>query len=182
MPLTEESTIIAGCLRGERNAQHELYMRFKDRLFAVCMRYGDSVEEAQDTLQDGYMKIYRDLADYRPIAPLYAWMRQVVVRTALESIRRKKSRIGSGIPVEDVYSLGIKEKVSGELGAQELLALIKALSSELRTVFNLYALDGFTHKEIAEMLFITEASSRVPDGSFVSREDASRMNDPDKRP
>lgn len=159
--MDEERKIVAGCLKGERWAQHELYLRFKDRLFALCMRYTDSNEEAEDVLQDGFIKIYRDLGNYKPIAPLYTWTRQVVIRTALENIRRKKSRIGRGIPVEEAYSLGEKEKSSGELGAQELMKLIQSLPLDLRTVFNLYAIDGYSHREISQMLTVTEASSKM---------------------
>lgn len=112
-------------------------------------------------MQDGFIKIFRDLKNYKPIAPLYAWMRTVVVRTALENIRRKKSRVNRGVPVDELYDKGVLESVSGELAAQELMTLVQGLNDDLRAVFNLYAIDGYSHKEIAEMLKISEGNSKV---------------------
>jgi len=142
----KEETLIAQCLDGDRHAQKALYMNYKDRLFAVCLRYAADRDEAHDILQDGYVKIYRDLKSYRPIASLYSWMRTVMVRTALECIRRKKSRIGRDLDASTY---------------QEILSLIRTLPEELKTVFNLYAIDGYSHKEIAEMCGISEGNSKV---------------------
>lgn len=159
--MEQEKRLISACLRGERGAQRELYLEYKDRLFAVCLRYGYNREEAEDMLQEGYIKIYRDLKDYRPIAPLYAWLRTVVVRTALEHIRKRKRRPQSQGVIEDFYSLGVEEKSSSELQAQELISLIRLLPKELQYCFNLYAIDGYSHKEIAEMLEISEGNSKM---------------------
>ena len=159
--MEQEKRLISACLRGEREAQRELYLAYKDRLFAICLRYAYNREEAEDILQEGYIKIYRDLKDYRPIAQLYAWLRTVVVRTALEHIRKRNRRPQSQGTIEEFYGLGEQEKSTGEMHVQELISLIRKLPIDLRNCFNLYAIDGYSHKEIAEMLDISEGNSKM---------------------
>jgi len=132
----KERRLISQCLKGDRSAQKALYMQHKDRLFAVCLRYAVDRDEA-------------------------SWMRTVMVRTALECIRRKKSRIGRDLDASTMYSLGSAEQITGGIEYQEILSLIRTLPEELKTVFNLYAIDGYSHKEIAEMCNISEGNSKV---------------------
>jgi len=153
--------ILEACLKGKQAAQKDLYMMHKDRLFALALRYAEDQEEAQDIFQDGFVKIFKDLKDYRPIAPLFAWLKTVMVRTALENIRRKKSRIGRGLEQKESIMPGISEQATEILNAQELMKLIRALPEELRTVFNLHAIEGYSHKEIAQLLKISEGNSKV---------------------
>lgn len=159
--MSSEKKLISACLRGEREAQRALYMEHKDRLFAVALRYARDRAEAEDILQEGFIKIYRDLKDYRPIAPLYAWLRTVVVRTALEHIRKRQRRPQSQALVEDLWDLGEDEQVSDGLQVQALMQLIQALPDDYRLCFNLYAIEGYSHKEIAQQLSISEANSKM---------------------
>jgi len=159
--LNQEKHLISDCLKGKREAQKRLYTEHKDRLFAVCLRYANSKEEAEDVLQEAFIKIYRDLKNYRPIAPLYAWLRTVAVRTALEHIRKRNRRPQSQETVEESYNLGTAEQATGMLQAQELTQLIQQLPADLRHCFNLYAIDGYSHKEIGDMLNISEANSKM---------------------
>jgi RNA polymerase sigma factor (sigma-70 family) len=157
----QDQDILKACLNGDRNAQKQLYLRHKDRLFAVCLRYANSREEAEDVLQEGYIKVYRDLKQYKPIAPLYVWMRTVIVRTALEHIRKRSRRPQSQGVINDRTDLGKPEQSSGKLAAEELLTLIQQLPVDMRHCFNLHAIDGYSHREIAEMLDISEANSKM---------------------
>jgi len=159
--MEDEKRLISACLRGDRAAQRTLYVVHKDKLYTLCLRYAYNREEAEDMLQEGFIKIYRDLKNYKPIAPLYAWMRTVVVRTALEHIRKRKRRPQSQGTVDEFYDLGRDEESSSQMQAQELITLIRQLPTDLCYCFNLYAIDGYSHKEIAELLGITEGNSKM---------------------
>lgn len=154
-----ESDLINGCLQGNRRMQEELYRRFSPRMYAVCLRYAGNAEEAEDILQEGFIKVFKKLDSFRGDGSFEGWIRRIFVNTAIEHFRRKRYLM----PVTEKEENTIEGKytsVLDELGAKDILALIQELSPGYRTVFNMYVVEGYTHKEIADMLGISEGTSK----------------------
>jgi len=147
-----DKDLLTGCLKGKSSYQKALYEQYKVTLFRVCLRYGKDRPEAEDMLQDVFIKIFSDLHQYNHQGPLGAWMRKVVVNVALQHIRKHKkfqNTLELDHISEDYHS---EEIATSNLNAQALTKLIQQLPIGYRTVFNLYAIEGYAHKEIAEML------------------------------
>ncbi|MBL7747337.1 MAG: RNA polymerase sigma factor [Chitinophagaceae bacterium] len=154
-----ESDLIKGCLQGERRMQEELYKRFSPRMYAVCLRYAGNAEEAEDILQEGFIKIFKKLDSFRGDGSFEGWLRRIFVNTAIEHFRRKRYLM----PVTEKEENTIEGKytsVLDELGAKDIMALVQELSPGYRTVFNMYVVEGYTHKEIADILGISEGTSK----------------------
>jgi RNA polymerase sigma factor (sigma-70 family) len=154
-----ESDLINGCMQGNRRMQEELYRRFSPRMYAVCLRYASNAEEAEDILQEGFIKIFKKLDSFRGDGSFEGWIRRIFVNTAIEHFRRKRYLM----PVTEKEENTIEGKytsVLDELGAKDIMALIQELSPGYRTVFNMYVVEGYTHKEIADMLGISEGTSK----------------------
>lgn len=159
---SEETKLIERCLRGDEQAQAALYHRYKAALFGVCLRYAADREEAKDWLQDAFVHVFNDLRQYKPVAPLSAWMRKVAVNTALMHLRKRRN-LFSHTPVESLADLPDDEEIEpppDEELAKTLLHLVQRLPEGYRTVFNLHVLEGCSHPEIAEMLGIGEGTSK----------------------
>lgn len=154
-----ESDLIQGCISGNRRMQELLYQRFSPRMYAVCLRYAGSAEEAEDILQEGFIKIFKKLDSFRSEGSFEGWIRRIFVNTAIEHFRRKRYLQ----PVTEKEENTIEGKyisVLDELAEQDILSLIRELSPGYRTVFNMYVVEGYTHKEIADMLGISEGTSK----------------------
>lgn len=138
-----------------------LYHRYKAVLFGVCLRYAGDREEARDWLQDGFVKIFNDLHKYQPTGPLGAWMRRVMVNTALMHLRKRRLFFENfevtafAHPADENDDNSFDEDL-----AKTLLQMVQRLPDGYRTVFNLHVLDGYTHPEIAERLGISEGASK----------------------
>ena len=154
-----ESDLIAGCMEGNRRMQEELYRRFSPRMYAVCLRYAGNAEEAEDILQEGFIKIFKKLDSFRSEGSFEGWVRRIFVNTAIEHFRRKRYLM----PVTEKEENTIEGKyvsVLDELAEKDILGLVQELSPGYRTVFNMYVVEGYTHKEIADMLKISEGTSK----------------------
>ncbi len=154
-----ENDLIRGCIAGDRRLQEELYRRFAPKMFAVCLRYASNAEEAEDILQEGYIKIFKKLDSFRGEGSFEGWVRRIFVNTAIEHFRRKRYLT----PITEKEENTIEGKyttVLDDLGAKDIMALVQELSPGYRTVFNLYVVEGYTHKEIADMLGISEGTSK----------------------
>ncbi|MEK7255506.1 MAG: sigma-70 family RNA polymerase sigma factor [Bacteroidota bacterium] len=159
---SEEIKLIEQCLRGDDQAQATLYHRHKAALFGVCLRYAADREEAKDWLQDAFVHIFNDLHQFKPVAPVGAWMRKVTVNTALMYLRKRRN-LFSQTPVESLPDLPDEdenEPLHDEDLAKTLLQLVQRLPDGYRTVFNLHVLEGYSHPEIAAMLGIGEGTSK----------------------
>lgn len=155
----EESDLIKGCIEGNRRMQEELYKRFSPKMYAVCLRYASNADEAQDILQDGFIKIFKKLDSFRGEGSFEGWIRRIFVNTSIEHFRRKKYLQ----PVTEKEENTIEGKyisVLDELAEKDILDLITQLSPGYRTVFNMYVVEGYSHKEIGEMLGISEGTSK----------------------
>ena len=154
-----ESDLIHGCLQGDRRMQEELYRRFSPRMYAVCLRYAGNAEEAEDILQEGFIKIFKKLDSFRSEGSFEGWIRRIFVNTAIEHFRRKRYLQ----PVTEKEENTIEGKyisILDELAEQDILSLVQQLSPGYRTVFNMYVVEGYTHKEIADLLGISEGTSK----------------------
>jgi len=158
--LNNFSNIIKACLKADRAAQKEFYQLFSDKMFGVCLRYANDRDEAKDILQDGFIKVFSNLHKFNNKGSLEGWIRRIIVNTALERFRDKNYLFA--VNMENGYETGEKEydHIISELSANDILKLIKELSPQYRTVFNLYAIEGYSHKEISEMLKIKEGTSK----------------------
>jgi RNA polymerase sigma factor (sigma-70 family) len=154
-----ESDLIVGCLNGDRRLQEELYRRFSPRMYAVCLRYAGSAEEAEDILQEGFIKVFRKVDSFRSEGSFEGWIRRIFVNTAIEHFRRKRYMM----PVTEKEETTIEGKYSSaldDLATKDIMALVQELSPGYRTVFNMYVVEGYTHKEIADLLGISEGTSK----------------------
>lgn len=154
-----ESDLIKGCLQGNRRMQEELYRRLSPRMYAVCLRYAGKAEEAEDILQEGFIKVFKKIDSFRGDGSFEGWVRRIFVNTAIEHFRRKRYLM----PVTEREENMIEGKYTSaldDLGAKDILALVQELSPGYRTVFNMYVVEGYTHREIADMLGISEGTSK----------------------
>jgi len=155
-------SLVKGCLRGDRKSQRALYDKFKNAMFMLCLRYTPSREEAEDFLQDGFAKVFRDLHQYdENRGALYTWIRRVVLNTVLQHLRSKKILFSSLEQDPTIHLHATDDDVLGHLSAKELTELIQKLPNGYRVVFNLYLIEGFNHREIGEILKISENTSKT---------------------
>lgn len=155
-----EQQLITGCRKGEKNAQRELYDAFSRKMLGVCLRYINDRETARDILQEGFVKVFTNLVSYSGKGSFEGWMRKIFVNCSLEYLRKSdvlKEATGLDLMAELVEP---DAPVISRISSEELLTLISGLPDGFRTVFNLFAIEGYSHKEIAEMLNVTESTSR----------------------
>lgn len=156
----ENLQLINKCKEGDRRAQEELYRLYSPMLMGVCLRYASNKEEAEDFLQEGFIKIYANLYQYRPIGSFSSWLRKVVVNVALQKLRRKKTPFAD-VEIDRIAdAVESTEDIFSQFGAKMLIRLIQQLPDGYRTVFNMYVIEGYSHKEIAAQLGINEATSK----------------------
>ena len=161
MAETFDLQLIESCIKGDRASQKVLYDRLAARMFPVCMRYVGDRELAEDVLQDGFVTLFTRLDTYKGEGSFEGWARKIFVTTALMNLR-KKDALKMSDDLEATRSL--KAETSSQiqnLGYKELMNMIMELPAGFRTVFNMYAIEGYSHKEIGEMLGISETTSRT---------------------
>lgn len=154
-----DQELIQACLRNERNMQRTLYERFSPQMLVVCMRYSKGRAEAEDILQDAFIKVFANLKNFRQECPLESWIRRIVVNTALKH-NRSKLFLYPAADIETLEETTTDEVDLSALGLQELIGMIQQLAPRYQMVFNLYAIEGYKHREIAQMLDITEGTSK----------------------
>lgn len=155
-----EAKILKGCKKGDKAAQRQFYDMFKKLVFSVVMRYAKDVPEAEDIMQDAFVKLYRDLYQYQPTSALGAWVRKVSVNTALMHVRKKRM-LFSDVELHNLAEhRQTKDDVFSTIGAKEIMKMVQRLPDGYRIVFNLYVVEGFSHKEIAEQLNISVNTSK----------------------
>lgn len=159
--LSYDKHLVDSCIKGDREAQRTLYDRLASRMFPVCIRYIGDRTQAEDVLQEGFITLFTKLKDYKGEGSFEGWARRIFVTTALMSLRKKDALKMS----EDLDTLrGMKAETTSQvqnIGYKELMELVMSLPPGFRTVFNMYAIEGYSHKEIAESLGITETTSRT---------------------
>jgi RNA polymerase sigma factor (sigma-70 family) len=156
--MLNENELIEACRKGNRASQKALYDRFCKKMMVVCLRYSRSTPEAEDILQEGFVKVFHGLEGFRQDAKLETWMTRIMVNTALNH-HRKKLYLFPMVDVEEIEIPQAEVSLSG-MHFTQLLDMIQALPQGCQVVFNLFAMEGYSHKEIAEMLSISEGTSK----------------------
>lgn len=159
--ITDEQELIAGCIEGKSWAQRAIYDRFAPAMMSVCVRFVADRETARDLLQEGFIKLFTKIESYSGTGAFGGWVRRIFVTTALEYLRQNDALKQSADIDEVGYHIENDEiSVLEKISADDLMACVSQLSDGYRTVFNLYAIEGYSHAEIAEMLGISEGTSR----------------------
>jgi RNA polymerase sigma-70 factor (ECF subfamily) len=157
--MTDEE-LVSGCLIKNPLAQKELYDRFSRKMMGLCARYCDNTEEAEDVLQNGFVNVFANISSFKATGPLEGWIRKIMINTALSNIRKNK-KFKLNVELESVeYFLTSPAKTTDNIDTKELLNIIQKLPTGFKTVFNLYAIEGYSHKEIGDMLQISEGTSK----------------------
>jgi RNA polymerase sigma factor (sigma-70 family) len=164
-----EIELVKQCLEGSKLAQKKLYDQFSKQMLGVCFRYADDRDSAYDMFQDGFIKVFDKLHMYNGKGPLGAWIRRTIVNNMLDEIRRQKRlAIKESLFQADYMALNddwedefeLDEEMT-EISHQRVLEMVQTLPVGYRTVFNLYAIENYSHKEIGEMLGVTESTSKT---------------------
>ncbi len=156
--MLSEHELIEGCRKGNRATQKALYDRYCKKMMVVCLRYSKSSAEAEDILQEGFVRVFQGLEGFRQDAKLETWMTRIMVNTALNH-HRKKMYLYPMVDVESINLPQAEVSLSG-LNFMQLLEMIRELPQGCQIVFNMFAIEGYAHKEIAEMLGISEGTSK----------------------
>ncbi len=158
--MISDKDIIAGCIRKDPKLQKELYKRFAPRMYGVCLRYAKNEMEADDILQEGFIKIFNHIGSFRNEGSLEGWIRRTIVNTAInyyrKNVKYSKECDITGLEIENDRD----ETIIDKLSANEILEVIQTLPNVYKITFNLYVIEGYTHKAIAEMLGISENTSK----------------------
>jgi RNA polymerase sigma-70 factor (ECF subfamily) len=159
--MTDLRDIILGCQKGKRSAQDKLYTQYSRMLFGVCLRYTNTREEAEDVMQEGFVKIYNHIKSYSMEGSFEAWMRRIMINTAITGYRKNKKHM---------YQQDINEPANMEyfktpddtadFNREELMGAIEKLPPGYKIVFNMYVIEGYKHKEIADELGININTSK----------------------
>lgn len=155
----DENALAEACVKGDYLAQKKLYQLYAPQMMGICMRYSSGKADAEDILQDGFIKVYNRLDTFSGTGALGGWIRRIMINTALQRYRENKNL--QLVRLEDsAVHLEVSNDVLSNISADELLIKIQQLPMGFRTVFNLYAIEGYKHNEIAEMLDISVGTSK----------------------
>ncbi len=155
-----DEQLVTECAKNSAIAQRMLFDKFAPKMMAVCLRYVKNQMEAEDILQDGFVKIFAKISAFKNDGSLEGWIRRIMVNTALDAIRKNK-RILSDTDIDDVsYKIAYKDHSFDSMDLQRLLEIISELPDGYRVVFNMFAIEGYSHKEIADTLGVTENTSK----------------------
>ncbi len=180
--LENEDILIKKCIEWDATAQRELYSLYANKMFAVCFRYSQNREDAEDILQEGFIKVFENISKFRSEGSLEGWIRRIMFTTAIQKFRQQK-------PFQNTISLDNTEvhdihpsvdDVLSQIETKELLNLIHTLPPRYKLVFNLYVIEGLKHREIAEQLGITEGTSKsnLSDARAILQREINEMLNP----
>jgi RNA polymerase sigma-70 factor (ECF subfamily) len=157
--MTEEA-ILQGCINNDAAAQRELYNRYSPKMLAVCYRYAHNREDAEDMLQEGFIKVFLQIHTFENRGAFEGWIRRIIVHTCI-NILKKNKKFNDSVDIVHAYAVQVSEdSVPSIIQAKQVVECIRMLPLGYRTVLNLYAVEGYSHREIAQMLDIEESTSR----------------------
>ena len=162
MNLVQKYTIdglLLGCQKGDRKMQELLYKQTSGKMMAVCVRYAKNRAEAEDVLQLGYIKVFTKIKDFKNEGSFEGWIRKIMVNASIENFR-KNQRTLHVVELDEAFDQPSTGFDFSKLGMEDLLSLIAKLADGYRLVFNMYAIEGYSHKEIAKELSISEGASK----------------------
>lgn len=151
--------LIKGCIKGDYRSQRLLYQMFSPKMFGICLRYAKDYHQAEDILQEGFIKVYKNVHNFRGDGSFEGWIRRIFVNTAIEAYRKSVSMY----PIVEIENINVpqySENILSQLAAEDLMKLVMKLAAGYRTVFNLYVIEGYSHKEISALLGISEGTSK----------------------
>lgn len=157
--------LITSCVKGDKKSQQKLFQAFYGKMLNVCFRYADDLDEAKDMLQEGFIKVFANLEGFENKGSLEGWIRRIIVNTAIDYVRKKKD-VFINIDTASIQDQITEKNSDSELSEYSkmrvdiIMKLIQKLSPAYRTVFNLYAIEEYSHKEIASKLNISEGTSK----------------------
>jgi RNA polymerase sigma factor (sigma-70 family) len=157
--MTEEA-ILSGCLQNDAGAQRELYTRYSPKMLSVCYRFAHNREDAEDMLQEGFIKVFSQVHTFQNKGAFEGWVRRIMVHTCINHLKKNKKFNES---VDIIHANGVQvreESVPSIVQAKQIVECIRLLPLGYRTVLNLYAIEGYSHKEISGMLDVEESTSR----------------------
>lgn len=156
----KDSELIEAVKRHDRSAQRRLYERFAPTMFSICLRYMPSRDDASDMLQEGFIKVFTAIEKYSFMGSFEGWMRRIFVNVCLEQLRQADP-LRQGVPLDDpLVADEADPNALDQISADDLMGIIAQMPTGFRTIFNLFAIEGYSHREIGEMLDIAESSSR----------------------
>ena len=152
--------LVKGCIRNERRAQETLYKQFYQSMAILCMRYTKNQEDANEVVQNSFLKVFQNISHYdESKSSLYTWIRTITVRCAIDFLRKRKN-INVTVALDDDCSHAVEAKVLLTMSAEQVLMLVRKLADTTQAVFNLYVMEGYNHREIGEMLKMSEGTSK----------------------
>lgn len=155
-----EDLMLAGCLQQHAASQEALYQRFSPRMLGVCYRFAKNREDAEDMLQEGFIKVFAQIHQYRNEGALEGWIRRIMVHTCINALKKNK-KFSETLDLAYAGHITVREEnIPAQLHAREIIECIRMLPLGYRTVLNLYAIEGYSHREIGHMLDIEESTSR----------------------
>ena len=157
--IPSETDLIKGCIEGNRQMQELLYRKFSSKMYGVCLRYSGNSEDANDLLQEGFIKVFKNLEKFRSEGSFEGWIRRIFVNTSIEHFR-KKVKLYNVTEVQENTIEDFDLSVLDTLAEKDIMMLINGLSPGYKTVFNMHVVEGYSHKEIAAMLGINEGTSK----------------------
>jgi RNA polymerase sigma factor (sigma-70 family) len=157
--MTEEA-ILHGCLQNNSAAQRALYEKYSSKMLVVCYRYGHNREDAEDMLQEGFIKVFAQIHTFENRGSLEGWIRRIIIHTCINNLKKNK-RFQESVDLIHATAVQVREEnIPSIIQAKEVVECIRTLPIGYRTVLNLYAIEGFSHKEISDILDIEESTSR----------------------
>ncbi len=158
--LRTEQAIIAGCLRNDAAAQRELYNQFSPKMLSVCYRFSPTREDAEDMLQEAFIKVFTHIHTFQNKGSFEGWIRRIIVHTCINFLKKHK-KFNDSIELTEANIMQVKEEtIPSIMQAKQVIECIRLLPVGYRTVLNLYAIEGYSHREIGELLDIGESTSR----------------------
>ncbi|MBU3663005.1 MAG: sigma-70 family RNA polymerase sigma factor [Bacteroidetes bacterium] len=154
-----DEKILQDCLKNDVKAQQAFYQHFSSTMYAVCLRYSNTKEDARDILQDGFVKVFTKLTQYSGKGSLEGWMKRIFVNTALEHYRVNKNHMDQS-DVNEAFDLAHHAHTLERITQKEILEVMGKMATGYRTILNLFAIEGYSHAEIAQMLGINEGTSK----------------------
>jgi RNA polymerase sigma factor (sigma-70 family) len=157
--ISPEQELVQGCIAGNRAMQKMLYDLYAKKMMAVCLRYSKTSFEAEDVMQEAFIKVFEHIKNFKRECPLEFWIRKIMVNTALKQ-HRKMMHVSSLAETDKLQDIPEEEFIISTYNYEDLLRMVQSLAPRYQLIFNLYAIEGYSHKEIAEMLDISEGTSK----------------------
>lgn len=155
----DEISLIKACSKGDHKAFKKIYDQHSGTMYSICLRYMNNQDEAQDALQEGFIKVFKNIGKFKSFGSFEGWLKRIFINTSIEQIRKRKIHLD----VTDINTNEIKlthAQETGSMDADKMMLLVQQLPPGYRTVFNMFVVDGYSHKEISEHLGINENTSK----------------------